>query len=53
LRPITPEYRFGVYYKLKEKSGNNTLAFIENRQNVQGQDGVISNVVGLLTNIRF
>ena len=48
-----PEYRFGAYYKLNGKSGTNVLAFIENRQNVQGQEGVSSNVVGLLANARF
>lgn len=48
-----PEYRFGAYYKLSEKSGTNVLAFIENRQNVQGQEGVSNNVVGILASMRF
>ena len=53
LSATTPEYRFGGYYKLREKSGTNVLAFIENRQNVQGVQGATSNVVGLLANVRF
>ena len=49
----TPEYRVGLYYKLTEKSGKNIMAFVENRQNVQGQEGVSSNVAGLLASVRF
>ena len=48
-----PEYRFGGYYKLKEKSGTSVLAFLENRQNVQGVAGATANVAGVLANVRF
>jgi len=48
-----PEYRFGGYYKLREKNGTNVTAFIENRQNVQGIAGATANVAGLLANVRF
>jgi hypothetical protein len=53
LSATVPEYRFGAYYKLTEKSGKNVMAFIENRQNIQGQDGISRNVVGVMANIRF
>jgi len=53
LSATVPEYRFGAYYKLTEKSGKNVMAFIENRQNVQGQEGISRNVVGVMANIRF
>ena len=53
LSSSNPEYRFGGYYKLKEKSGTSVLAFFENRQNIQGVAGATANVAGVLANVRF
>lgn len=53
LSSSNPEYRFGGYYRLKEKNGTSVLAFIENRQNVQGVAGATANVAGVLANVRF
>jgi subtilisin family serine protease len=47
------EYRFGGYYKLREKNGTSVTAFIENRQNLQGVAGATANVAGVLANVRF
>ena len=53
LSATNPEYRFGGYYKLKEKSGTTVMAFLENRQNFQGVSGATANVAGVLANVRF
>ena len=47
------ELRTGVYFKAKEKDNMNLLAFVENRQNYKGREGVSDVAVGLTYNIKF
>ena len=47
------ELRTGFYFKAKEKDSMNLLAFVENRQNYKGREGVSDLAVGLTYNIKF
>jgi hypothetical protein len=47
------EIRAGVYYKFNEKNSTNITAFLENRQNFRGQEGVKDHAVGFVVNQRF
>lgn len=47
------ELRTGIYLKAKEKDNMNLLAFVENRQNYKGLEGVSDVAVGLTYNIKF
>lgn len=47
------ELRTGFYFKAKEKDNMNLLAFVENRQNYKGREGVSDLAVGLTYNIKF
>ena len=47
------EVRAGVYYKFNEKNSTNVTAFLENRQNFRGQEGVKDHAVGFVVNQRF
>ena len=47
------ELRTGFYFKAKEKDSTNLLAFVENRQNYKGREGVSDLAVGLTYNIKF
>ena len=47
------EVRAGVYYKFSEKNSTDVTAFLENRQNFRGQEGVKDHAVGFVVNQRF
>jgi hypothetical protein len=47
------EVRAGVYYKFSEKNSADVTAFLENRQNFRGQEGVKDHAVGFVVNQRF
>ena len=47
------EMRVGVYYKFAEKNSTDVTAFLENRQNFRGQEGVKDHAVGFVVNQRF
>ena len=47
------EMRAGVYYKFSEKNSTDVTAFLENRQNFRGQEGVKDHAVGFVVNQRF
>jgi hypothetical protein len=47
------ELRAGVYYKFNEKNSTDVTAFLENRQNFRGQEGVKDHAVGFVVNQRF
>jgi hypothetical protein len=45
--------RTGFYYKFSEKNSTNVTAFLENRQNFRGQEGVKDHALGFVVNQRF
>jgi subtilisin family serine protease len=47
------EVRTGFYYKFSEKNSTNVTAFLENRQNFRGQEGVKDHALGFVVNQRF
>ena len=47
------EVRAGVYYKFNEKNSTDVTAFLENRQNFRGQEGVKDHALGFVVNQRF
>jgi hypothetical protein len=47
------EVRTGVYYKFNEKNSTDVTAFLENRQNFRGQEGVKDHALGFVVNQRF
>lgn len=47
------EVRAGVYYKFSEKNSTDVTAFLENRQNFRGQEGVKDHALGFVVNQRF
>jgi hypothetical protein len=47
------EVRTGFYYKFSEKNSTNVTAFLENRQNFRGQEGIKDHALGFVVNQRF
>jgi hypothetical protein len=47
------EVRTGFYYKFSDKNSTNVTAFLENRQNFRGQEGVKDHALGFVVNQRF